>query len=59
MMGAEPLLLELIRLRDILSHKKIGLQTFNGAKDYKQEFAMTESKRKSGRQLTEKQLMVR
>jgi hypothetical protein len=23
--------------------KKIGLQTFNGAKDYKQEFAMTES----------------
>jgi putative aminopeptidase FrvX len=25
--------------------KKIGLQTFNGAKDYKQEFAMTESKR--------------
>ena len=27
--------------------KKIGLQTFNGAKDYKQEFAMTESKRKS------------
>jgi len=27
--------------------KKIGLQTFNGAKDYKQEFAMTEAKRKS------------
>ena len=27
--------------------KKIGLQTFNGAIDYKQEFAMTESKRKS------------
>ena len=27
--------------------KKIGLQTFNGAKDYRQEFAMTESKRKS------------
>ena len=25
--------------------KKIGLQTFNGAKDYKQEFTMTESKR--------------
>jgi putative aminopeptidase FrvX len=25
--------------------KKIGLQTFNGAKDYKQEFEMTESKR--------------
>ncbi|MFT5714383.1 MAG: putative aminopeptidase FrvX [Flavobacterium sp.] len=25
--------------------KKIGLQTFNGAKDYKQEFAMTESRR--------------
>lgn len=25
--------------------KKIGLQTFNSAKDYKQEFAMTESKR--------------
>jgi putative aminopeptidase FrvX len=25
--------------------KKIGLQTFNGAKDYKQEFAMTEAKR--------------
>lgn len=24
---------------------KIGLQTFNGSKDYKQEFAMTESKR--------------
>jgi hypothetical protein len=27
--------------------KKAGLETFNGAKDYKQEFAMTESKRKS------------
>ncbi|SEA66471.1 Peptidase family M28 [Flavobacterium gillisiae] len=27
--------------------KKIGLQTFNGAKDYRQEFSMTESKRKS------------
>jgi len=27
--------------------KKIGLQTFNGAKDYRQEFAMTEAKRKS------------
>jgi putative aminopeptidase FrvX len=27
--------------------KKIGLQTLNGAKDYKQEFEMTEAKRKS------------
>jgi putative aminopeptidase FrvX len=27
--------------------KKIGLQTFDGAKNYKQEFAMTESKRNS------------
>ena len=27
--------------------KKIGLQTLNGAKDYKQEFAMTEAVRKS------------
>lgn len=27
--------------------KKIGLQTLNGAKDYRQEFSMTESKRKS------------
>lgn len=27
--------------------KKIGLQTYNGAKDYKQEFEMTEAKRKS------------
>jgi putative aminopeptidase FrvX len=27
--------------------KEIGLQTFNGAKDYKQAFAMTESKRTS------------
>lgn len=27
--------------------KKAGLETFNGAKDYKQEFAMTEAKRKS------------
>ena len=26
--------------------KKIGLQTFNGAKDYKQAFFMTESQRK-------------
>ncbi|NRS90373.1 hypothetical protein HNQ02_003313 [Flavobacterium sp. 7E] len=27
--------------------KKIGLQTFDGAKDYRQEFSMTEAKRKS------------
>ena len=30
-----------------LEFKKIGLQTFNGAKDYKQAFFMTESQRKT------------